>query len=439
MGIFPDMSHGRGAGSSLPYPVLLLSGISTFIAVVVSGISIYLHLMNYRKPLQQRMVARIVVMVPIYAISSLISLFSLEAAFFIDAVRDVYEAFVIYCFFVLLLSYLGGERELLIRMHGSPPKQAIFPINLFRSEIDISDPYTFLTLKRGILQYVQIKPLLALATVILKATGKYNEGDFRARSGYLYVSIVYNISICLSLYSLALFWLCVSQLLTPFRPVPKFLCVKGILFFSFWQSIGISALVAMGVINHLGPYKDEEHVSLGLTDILVCLEMPIFAIAHAYAFSYRDYTNPPLSPSSPVSTHHAARLRLWPAFRDAIGFKDVVLDARATLHGAGLTYRAFEPSEGGMHVGAGRERRIRAGLRYVQGGKGKYWLPDVERPVVSARDDDEDAIAPLLASNSDSFALSYPSPPSSPLTESIFTQARSLVFGDYNYPVVDVS
>ena len=31
------------------------------------------------------------VMVPLYAIASLISLFSLEAAFFIDAVRDIYE------------------------------------------------------------------------------------------------------------------------------------------------------------------------------------------------------------------------------------------------------------------------------------------------------------------------------------------------------------
>jgi len=30
-------------------------------------------------------------MVPLYAISSLISLFSVEAAFFIDAIRDIYE------------------------------------------------------------------------------------------------------------------------------------------------------------------------------------------------------------------------------------------------------------------------------------------------------------------------------------------------------------
>lgn len=38
------------------------------------------------------MVVRIMLMVPLYAISSLISLFSVEAAFVIDAIRDIYEA-----------------------------------------------------------------------------------------------------------------------------------------------------------------------------------------------------------------------------------------------------------------------------------------------------------------------------------------------------------
>ena len=38
-----------------------------------------------------RMVVRIMLMVPLYAVSSLISLFSLEAAFVIDAIRDIYE------------------------------------------------------------------------------------------------------------------------------------------------------------------------------------------------------------------------------------------------------------------------------------------------------------------------------------------------------------
>lgn len=66
-------------------------------------------------------------------------------------------------------------------------------------------------------EYVQLKPILAISTLILKVLGKYNEGDLRAGSGYLYISIVYNASICLSLYCLAMFWLVVNQDLKPFR------------------------------------------------------------------------------------------------------------------------------------------------------------------------------------------------------------------------------
>ena len=67
------------------------------------------------------------------------------------------------------------------------------------------------------IEYVQVKPILAAATLILKFTGKYNEGDFRANSGYLYISIIYNTSICLSLYCLAMFWVCVNDDLKPYR------------------------------------------------------------------------------------------------------------------------------------------------------------------------------------------------------------------------------
>jgi hypothetical protein len=32
------------------------------------------------------------------------------------------------------------------------------------------------------------------------------------------------------------------------RPLPKFLCVKAIIFFSFWQSVVVALLVSAGVI-----------------------------------------------------------------------------------------------------------------------------------------------------------------------------------------------
>ncbi|KAI0644011.1 DUF300-domain-containing protein [Trametes meyenii] len=411
-------------------------------------------------------------MVPLYAIASFISLFSLDAAFFIDVVRDIYEAFVIYCFFDLLIAYLGGERSLLILLHGRPPKYPVFPGNLFWREVDVSDPHTFLFLKRGVIQYVQVKPILALATVILKAIGKYNEGDLRAGSGYLYVSIVYNVSICLALYCLAIFWMCVSEDLKPFRPMPKFLCVKGILFFSFWQSIFISILVAGGAIKRLGPYTDNEHISLGLTDTLICFEMPLFAIAHMYAFATRDYVDKHAS--------YVARMPFPYAFRDAFGFRDVVEDVKLTLHGEGMDYREFEPSEGQIHQGAGRDRRIRAGLRYSQGGRRKYWLPQPASPSappskferrinravgrIAGPDQTEEVYAPLLRNQAsdvvhtasdlrsppdEGFSLfaddgaeeGYDLPFGEPddMDEELFAHSKQYLFGDYNYPCVDVS
>ncbi|KAI0081589.1 DUF300-domain-containing protein [Panus rudis PR-1116 ss-1] len=471
--VLPDL--GRGSGSSLPYPVLVLAGLATVIATAISTISIHLQLKNYRKPHLQRQVVRIMVMVPLYAIASLISLFSLQAAFFIDAVRDIYEAFVIYCFFDLLIAYLGGERSLLIALQGRPPKYPVFPGNLFWREVDVSDPHTFLFLKRGVMQYVQVKPILALVTIILKATGQFREGDLSPDSGYLYVSIVYNVSICMALYCLAIFWMCVAEDLKPFRPMPKFLCVKGILFFSFWQSIFISILVAAGAIKRLGPYTDHEHISLGLTDTLICLEMPLFAIAHQYAFSTRDYVD--------RNAKYVARMPFYHAFRDAFGIKDVVEDMKSTLRGEGMDYREFEPSEGYMHQGAGRFRRIRAGLRYSQGGKRKYWLPQpttdtappgsAERRVNKAieritgrPEQTEEVYAPLLphqAANVVHLAPDLRSPedetddffesnirvadegfdlPFGDLDdadEELFAWSKKHILGDYNYPCVDVS
>jgi hypothetical protein len=303
----------------------------------------------------------------LYSLSSLASLFSLDAAFVIDLVRDIYEAFVILSFFSLLVEYLGGERSLLILVHGRKPIPHVFPFNLFFSPLDISDPYTFLGLKRGVLQYVQIKPILAVVTVVLKSFNKFDDGKLAWDNGYTWVSATYNISVFLSLYCLGMFWSGLSEDLQSFRVTSKFICIKGIIFFSFWQGLAISILVAAGWIRQIGPVRDEQYIALAVQDMLICLEMPLFALGHAYAFSPKDYIDP--------FSSYQSRLPAYYAVRDAIGMFDVISDSLTTIRGTGYGYQTFEPSEGVMHQGLGRERRSRAGLRYTKGGKKKYWLP----------------------------------------------------------------
>jgi hypothetical protein len=52
---------------------------------------------------------------------------------------------------------------------------------------------------------------------------------FLMMDGYLLVVIISNVSITVSLYALGLFYLAVANELQPFKPIPKFLCIKIII------------------------------------------------------------------------------------------------------------------------------------------------------------------------------------------------------------------
>ncbi|KAL3469413.1 organic solute transporter Ostalpha-domain-containing protein [Aspergillus californicus] len=420
-----------GTGSSLARAAVIVAGVSSLIATLLSFVSIWLQTKNYRKPLLQRYVVRILLMVPIYAASSWASIISLKASLWLAPIRDVYEAFTIYTFFQLLINFLGGERAVIIMMHGRAPVQHAWPLNHFLSKVDISDPYTFLTVKRGILQYTWLKPILAIVSIIMKATDTYQEGYLGLSSGYLWTGILYNFSVTISLYSLALFWVCLHNDLEPFRPVPKFLCVKLIIFASYWQGFFLSILQWLGALpNGTGDYTPN-NLAAAIQDSLICFEMPIFAVAHWYGFSWHDYADPTIS---------AARLPVKYALRDSFGARDLVEDTKMTLRGDYYEYRLFDS---GDHIiphaeSNSRVRRVMHGMRYERGGKGKYWIPkpggaNSRTPLLSGTDGSSRHSSNLdryrSRSESEETALDDDD-------EKLFSQARELEFGDFNYPVI---
>ena len=65
---------------------------------------------------------------------------------------------------------------------------------------------------------------------------------YSLKSGYFYIMVVYNISVTLALYALVLFYHATKDLLAPFDPVLKFLTVKSVIFFAFWQGRCLSLL-----------------------------------------------------------------------------------------------------------------------------------------------------------------------------------------------------
>ena len=357
---------------------------------------------------------------------------SLKAAFYLDTFRDIYEAFTIYTFFQLLINFIGGERSLIIMMYGRQPISHPWPLNYCLSKVDISDPHTFLAIKRGILQYAWMKPILSIATIILKATDTYQEGYLGLTSGYLWVGIVYNVSITLSLYSLAMFWVCMAQDLKPFRPMPKFLCIKLIIFASYWQGFFLSILQVLGAIPSNVPGYTPDNLAAALQDALICFEMPIFAISHWYAFSWHDYADVTIS---------SARMPVKYALRDAFGTRDLIEDTKETFRGQNYDYRVFDSRDNVLaHEESGsRVARMMQGMRYDRSGHKKYWIPQPHQPnsrTPLLSDGGPSETAPKDRAHSEAHDYRAAEPDREigidPEDERLYTNARALEFGDWN-------
>jgi len=259
-------------------------------------------------------------------------------------------------------------------------------------------------------------------------------------SGYFWTGLVYNVSICWSLYDLALFWVCMSQDLQPFRPMPKFLCIKGIIFASWWQGFLLSIFVWLGAIPSM---KDRgytaDNLAAAIQDALICFEMPFFAVWHWYAFSWKDYADRTISD---------ARMPIRFALRDAFGPRDLIEDCKETFYGTKYEYRYFDADDNVMahEESASRRARMREGMRYERNGRGKYWVPSPteSRQPLLGRFSNARTMSPSGGKDrSTSRGKGYGTgneldePELDAEEERLYTNARALEFGDWNYPVIN--
>lgn len=289
--------------------------------------SIVGHLSNYNQPHVQCYIVRILWMVPIYSIESWLCLKYHEKAIYIETLRDCYESFVLYSFFQYLIEVLGGEEALILMLKDKSPTRGSHMWGLQwcvkpwlmgqpvrrnnHDDTDIMDSTSirrkkklqrvhwkspfFTHCKFGILQYVLLKFVCSFMAVILESFHLYKEGDFTPKGGYLYICIITNTSQCWALYCLILFYYATHNELSPIRPVGKFLSVKALVFFTWWQSVGISILYQMDMLPHYTDSKltvklSPEDVAKGIQDYLICIEMFFAAIVHTLVFPHTEYS-----------------------------------------------------------------------------------------------------------------------------------------------------
>lgn len=223
-------------------------------------------------PSEQRWIVRILFIVPIYGLDSWLSLLFFRDNYYVyfDSVRDWYEgwwtlshfreatnlffpfssrlAFVIYNFLSLCYEYLGGEGNIMSEIRGKPIKSSWWYGTCCLTSRTYSIGFLRFC-KQATLQFCAVKPIMSFATLILQSFGKYRDGDWSADSGYLYIIMIYNISVSLALYGLVLFYFATKDLLSPYDPVWKFFTVKSVIFLSFWQGVILAILERADLIS----------------------------------------------------------------------------------------------------------------------------------------------------------------------------------------------
>ncbi|KAM5229224.1 transmembrane protein 184A [Ctenodactylus gundi] len=316
-----------------------VSGVFVWTALLLTCHQIYLHLRSYTVPSEQRYIIRLLLIVPIYAFDSWLSLLLLgghQYYVYFDSVRDCYEAFVIYSFLSLCFQYLGGESAIMAEIRGKPLRSSCLHGTCCLRGMAYSIGFLRFC-KQATLQFCVVKPIMALTTIILQAFGRYHDGDFNVRSGYLYVTLAYNASVSLALYALFLFYSATRELLRPFEPVLKFLTIKAVIFLSFWQGLLLAILERCGAIPEAqatdGSRVGAGTVAAGYQNFLICVEMVLASVALRYAFPSRVYSEKENSPAPPAPMQSISS-----GLRETMSPQDIVQDA---IHNFSPAYQQY--------------------------------------------------------------------------------------------------
>ena len=194
-----------------------------------------------------------------------------------------YEAYVLYLFTQLIIEYLGGEYPLICLLITKRYLIRPWPMNKIKP-IQLGEGF-YRNVKQGVLQFVIIRPITSVFALILAGWDLYTEGDFSLNNGYLYCSLISNISISISLYYLVLLYTATHDNLDP-SIIYKFLCVKSLIFFSFWQSCLFSILLQTGFF---GRNELATLYSIKSQNLLLCIELSIATYYYWKSFGFKEF------------------------------------------------------------------------------------------------------------------------------------------------------
>lgn len=391
----PEDEHGDKPFVVLP-AAWAIAGVCAWASIIITTVQIYKHLKHYNNPRHQKWIVRILFMVPIYSFFSWLSLGyydNTHMILYLDCLRNVYEAFVIYVFVTLCFEYLGGESAILAKCNGRMNAPMCYTCTCCLQPF----PYglQFLNfIRQCCLQFCIVKPLMAVVTLATVATDHYEDGNFSPDNAYLYVSIIYNISLGFALSALLLFYAATTDLLAPYKPKLKFFTVKAVIFFAFWQGFGLMIAVNLGMIKGQGGVEASE-IAMAYQNFIICGEMVLASVGLYKGFHYSEYEEGGIHAGITPEGEDRPKSSVIKNLGNTLNPKDVIQDtvrnfskkykkyARSSLDGASAVDNAesdedTDTEQDVTSVGDRKKAKKKNKKRGKAKGYAKMGLPDME-------------------------------------------------------------
>ncbi|CDO76835.1 hypothetical protein BN946_scf185033.g32 [Trametes cinnabarina] len=160
----------------------------------------------------------------------------------------------------------------------------------------------------SVLQYVIIRPILSIFGIVCEYYGVLCEsGPWSIRTAHAYITVIDGVSITVALYGLLIFYGLTKEELSGKKPLCKFLSIKLIVMFTFYQGLVFHALG--GRVIHATKYWTETNIADGLKALAIRIEMVIFSAFMMYAYSWREC----IVPGHP-------RMSIWRPLWDSINY-----------------------------------------------------------------------------------------------------------------------
>jgi hypothetical protein len=317
-----------------------MAGTFTLLTGLLTMFHMTTHLRNFHEPFVQRKIVAILWMSPIYGTTSFCSLVFPAADGYLAVIRDFYEAYVVYTFLSFLIAVLGrGDRGTVVDVlakhadHLEPPMRLLsrcYHPTLTDSPNHAKANAVLTECQILCLQFVLVRPLTSIAsfvsTTLMEVHSQQDDAYSSSRAAYFkspnfFIAMVTNVSVFLAFTGLLKFYHAVRDDLAWCQPFSKFMAIKGIVFLTFWQYLLITIFVnlhqsgqwggdgdgdddgaGINVVASNSTESSTSSISSGTTsdrtvreqaaeiqNILICLEMLFFSIAHWCVFPAEEW------------------------------------------------------------------------------------------------------------------------------------------------------